>query len=246
MDLIEFRYSDFNLLCPKKYLVHLRETFILDAYQSHLLKSNDVVLDLGSSTGDFCILASRKVGAGGKIIAIEPNPKDYEILQENIRRNECLNVTSVNIGAAGKHGTETLNFRETTFTFKTDTLDNILNTLFNTGNIDFIKMDIEGYEYDVIESSIDIFRGARVVCLEFHGTKERIDDLLLPIGFTYHPVTISHFCKRLAANIFSHPIHFVKSSLSIIKNNPRLLYSVPFGYDPSEDPQAIFMGYYTK
>jgi 23S rRNA U2552 (ribose-2'-O)-methylase RlmE/FtsJ len=246
MDLIEFRYSDFNLLCPKKYLVHLRETFILDAYQSHLLKSNDVVLDLGSTTGDFCVLASRKVGPAGKIIAVEPNPNDYEILQENIRRNKCLNVTSLNIGAAGKRGLGVINFRGTIFTFKTDTLDNILNTLFNVGNIDFIKMDIEGYEYDVVESSIDIFRRARVICLEFHGTKEKIDDLLLPNGFTYHPVTVPLLCKRLAANIFSHPIHFVKTSLSIIKNNPRLLYSVPFGYKPSDHPQAIFMGYYTK
>jgi FkbM family methyltransferase len=246
MDLIEFRYSDFNLLCPKKYLVHLRETFILDAYQSHLLKSNDVVLDLGSTTGDFCVLASRKVGPTGRIIAVEPNPNDYEILQENIRRNKCLNVTSLNIGAAGKRGLGVINFRGTTFTFKTDTLDNILNTLFNVGNIDFIKMDIEGYEYDVVESSIDIFRRARVICLEFHGTKEKIDDLLLPNGFTYHPVTVPLLCKGLAANIFSHPIHFVKTSLSIIKNNPRLLYSVPFGYKPSDHPQAIFMGYYTK
>jgi 23S rRNA U2552 (ribose-2'-O)-methylase RlmE/FtsJ len=246
MDLIEFRYSDFNLLCPKKYLVHLRETFILDAYQSHLLKSNDVVLDLGSTTGDFCVLASRKVGPAGKIIAVEPNPNDYEILQENIRRNKCLNVTSLNIGAAGKRGLGVINFRGTIFTFKTDTLDNILNTLFNVGNIDFIKMDIEGYEYDVVESSIDIFRRARVICLEFHGTKEKIDDLLLPNGFTYHPVTIPQHCKRLAANIISHPIHFVKASLSIIRDHPRLLYSVPFGYEPTEDPQATFTGYYTK
>ena len=205
-----------------------------------------MVLDLGSTTGDFCVLASRKVGPRGKIIAIEPNPNDYEILQENIRRNKCLNVTSLNIGAAGKRGLGVINFRGTTFTFKTDTLDNILNTLFNVGNIDFIKMDIEGYEYDVVESSIDIFRRARVICLEFHGTKEKIDDLLLPNGFTYHPVTVPYLFKRLAANIFSHPIHFVKTSFSLIKNNPRLLYSVPFGYKPSDHPQAIFMGYYTK
>lgn len=246
MDLIEFRYSDFNLLCPKKYLVHLREAFILDVYQSHLLKSNDVVLDLGSTTGDFCIIASRKVGPMGKIVAVEPNPTDYEILQENIRRNKCSNITSLNIGAAGKRGLEVLNFRGTTFTFKTDTLDNIVKSLTNVGNIDFIKMDIEGYEYDVVKSSIDIFRRARVVCMEFHGTKQKIDDLLLPIGFTYYPVTVPLLFKRLAANIFSHPIHFVKSSFSIIKDNPRLIYSIPFGYEPSKNSQAAFTGYYTK
>lgn len=246
MDLIEFRYSDFNLLCPKKYLVHLRETFILDAYQSHLLRSNDVVLDLGSTTGDFCVLASEKVGPGGKVIAVEPNPNDFEILQENIKRNKCLNVTALNIGAAGKRGVEEINFRDTTFRFKTDTLDNILNDLVNVGNIDFIKLDIEGYEYDVIKSSIDIFKRARVICLEFHGTKEKIDDLLLTNGFNYHPVTMSYLFRRLAANMFSHPIHFVKSSISLAKDNPRLLYLVPFGYDLSENPHAIFTGYYTK
>jgi FkbM family methyltransferase len=71
-----------------------------------------VVLDLGSTTGDFGILASRKVGPAGKIIAVEPNSNDYEILQENIRRNKCLNVTCLNIGAAGKRGIEVIKFRE--------------------------------------------------------------------------------------------------------------------------------------
>jgi FkbM family methyltransferase len=205
-----------------------------------------VVLDLGSTTGDFCILASRKVGPAGRIIAVEPNPNDYEILQENIRRNKCLNVIPFNIGVTGKRDLEEIKFRGTTFTFKTDTLDNILKSLHNVGHFDFIKMDIEGYEYDVVKSSIDIFRRARVICLEFHGTKEKIDDLLLPNGFTYHAVTIPLLCKRLVANIFSHPIHFVKSSFSIIKDNPRLLYSVPLGYEPSEHHQAAFTGYYTK
>ncbi len=246
MEIIEFRYSDINLLCPKKYSLHLRETFIFDVYQSHLLKLKDVVLDLGSTTGDFCILASRKVGQEGRIIAIEPNPNDYSMLEQNIRRNECMNVTSLNIGATAKPGVEVMKFWETSFTFKTDTLQNILESSSNTRRVDFIKMDIEGYEYDVIRSSLDIFREARVIVLEFHGTKQKIDDLLLPMGFTYHPVTISYQCKSLARKMFSHPIHFLRASASIIKDHPELLYSVPLGYNPSKNPQGIFMGYYAK
>jgi FkbM family methyltransferase len=186
------------------------------------------------------VLDSRQVAPAGMIIAIEPNPIDYSILEQNICRNKCSNVTPINIGAAANSGVKIMRFWDTSFTFKTNTLHKILERAYNTAGIDFIKMDIEGFEYDVIRTSLDIFRGARIIVLEFHGTKEKIDDLLLPMGFTYHPVTISNLFKTLTSKMFSHPIHFLRASLSIIKDHPKFLFSVPLGYT-AEIPEGLFM-----
>jgi FkbM family methyltransferase len=61
----------------------------LDTYRADLLKKDDTVIDLGAGIGDFSVLASRKVGPNGKVIALEPNAEDYEMLKMNIERNGC-------------------------------------------------------------------------------------------------------------------------------------------------------------
>jgi hypothetical protein len=244
MELSEFEYSGLRVLHPKDYYLHLSETFILDVYQSELLQEGDKVLDLGAATGDFCILASSKVGREGSVLAIEPNSADYEILLDNLKINNCTNVLTMNIGVSGKKGHESINFRGRKFEFRVDTLTNILRGLSNTAPFDFIKMDIEGFEYEVLLSSMEVVRHARVIIMEFHNTKEKIDGLLIPMGYTYHPVSTSYLCRKLMGKAVFHPRHFLKTSTSTIKGNPRLLYRLPLGYDYSKNSKGIFVGYY--
>ena len=246
MGLEEFRYSDLSILYPQDYHLHLREIFILDVYQSHLLKSNDTVLDLGSATGDFCILASKKVGPQGTVIAIEPNPDDYEILEKNIRRNRCSNITPLNIGISGARGESEITFRERTFKFVSDTLLNVIQNNCKTIQADFIKMDIEGFEYETIKGSMELFEKCRVVSLEFHGTKQLIDDLLLPMGFTYYDVTTQYLRKKVVENLVLHPVHFLRMALTATRTNPRLFYEIPLGHDLEVKQPGVFMGYYIK
>ena len=72
----------------------------MNTYRADLLKKNDTVVDLGAGVGDFFVLASRKVGPNGKVIALEPHAEDYEMLKMNVERNDCVNAIALNIGVA--------------------------------------------------------------------------------------------------------------------------------------------------
>ena len=61
-----FNYDDYSVICPKIYSSFLEEVFILDVYRTDLLRKGDLVLDLGAGTGDFCLIASKKIGKAKK------------------------------------------------------------------------------------------------------------------------------------------------------------------------------------
>src|SRR5919198_3148372 len=167
MELAKFKYSKYNVIYPRTYFQFLKEVFVLDVYRTNLIRKNHVVLDLGACTGDFCIIASKKVGANGIVIALEPDADNYELLKFNIRRNKCQNVIALNIGVGKEDDQE----KEITAPFdklcrgKISTLETILEKIGMDKRINFIKMDIEGAEVDVISKSINIIKQADVISL---------------------------------------------------------------------------------
>jgi hypothetical protein len=54
-----------------------------------------------------------------------------------------------------------------------DTLENILDKAELKKRINFIKMDIEGFETEVLSQSIDIIKNADTNSIELHNTKRR-------------------------------------------------------------------------
>jgi FkbM family methyltransferase len=222
----------------------LREVFIFDVYRTHLLKPNDLVLDLGAGVGEFSILASRRIGEQGRVIAIEPNPEDFELLKTNIEMNRCNNIVPVNLGVGKEPSEAEIAFWGRKFSCKIDILENIFERLNIKNSVNFVKLDIEGLEADVVTKSIEIIKEADVISLEFHGTKQKLDELLLPYGFFFIPVNYKYYYKMMAKNLVSHPIHFYKTSISILRNNPGVIYKTILGNGTAS--QKLLMGSYLK
>jgi FkbM family methyltransferase len=243
MGLSEFKYGPYKLYYPKVYYQFLKEVFIYDVYRSNLIRKDDVVLDLGATGGEFSVLASKKVGKKGKVIAIEPNIEDYKILKLNIKRNCCENVVPLNIAAGNKLGEEEITFWGKTFKCAINTLENILNEL-NIQEIDFIKMDIEGFEIDVISNSIDIVKEASILSIECHGTKEKLDKILQPHGFSFIPLTYTYCSRKLLEKFFLHPGHICKAAADAIIKNPVSLYRTFTRYDITKE--RVIQGSYIK
>ena len=233
MELVNFKYEKYNLIYPRTYFQFLKEVFVLDVYRSYLIKKKDVVLDLGASTGDFCIIASKKVGANGIVIALEPDADNYELLKYNIQRNKCQNVIPLNIGVGNEDGQE----KEIIAPFdkqsrgKISTLETILEDVGIGKKIDFIKMDIEGAEPDVICTSLNTFKQADVISLEFHNTRQIVDELLLKHGFVFKPVTMTYVYKRILKNLLLHPFTLCRVYMDTIFNNPQIIGKAIAGLD---------------
>jgi len=59
-------------------------------------KEGDVFIDIGAHIGRYTLEAAKAVGEKGKVIAIEPHPSNFKILNENIKLNNLNNVITLN------------------------------------------------------------------------------------------------------------------------------------------------------
>jgi FkbM family methyltransferase len=218
-----FRYEGLELGYEDIHYIFLLEVYLLDLYRAKLLRKNDVALDAGADIGEFTVLASKKIGPGGRIIAIEPNPNDYELLQLNIKKNSCANVIPINIGLGGNTGERRMEFRERSYSFRVDTLENILEKVGLKKRINFIKMDIEGFETEVLSQGIDIIKNADTIAMELHNTKEEVDRILSKYNFHFTPISKRIIYYQLFKNLILHPRIVFRSYRRMKRQNPHLL-----------------------
>src|ERR687890_785571 len=72
-------------------------TFHEDDILEHFApKEGDVVVDIGAHIGPYTIIASKRVGHNGKVVAIEADPDNFDILTRNIHLNKITNVIALN------------------------------------------------------------------------------------------------------------------------------------------------------
>jgi FkbM family methyltransferase len=147
------------------------------------LREGDVFLDIGASVGPFSILAAHKVGAAGRVVAMEPDPFAIAILRHNLALNGC---TSVAVSEAALHHhdepvglrkcrewgdsqTRTVGIAEhPDLIVRGTTLDSLCRDFAIRPTA--LKIDIEGGERVLVDREAwRIVREARVVLLEVHA-----------------------------------------------------------------------------
>ena len=135
------------------------------------LQPGMVFVDIGANIGYYSLIASSLVGSTGKVFAFEPDPKNFGLLQRNVAANQCQNVFMVQKAVAavtrqlplyrssdnfGDHRTyepRDKNVRQrdsgpAPVAVEAVSLDEYLSGRLT--NVDFIKMDIQGSEYDAL------------------------------------------------------------------------------------------------
>lgn len=126
------------------------------------LDTGGCFVDVGANVGYFTLLASRLVGASGSVRAFEPSPQALPSLYRNVRDLKNVKVQSIALGS--KHGQVDFYARSSGDTsslepeadaqvicVEMNTLDDELRAVHR---VDLIKIDVEGFE-------IDVLRGAR-------------------------------------------------------------------------------------
>jgi len=121
------------------------------------LQNNGVILDAGPAAGISSMYFARRIGAGGRLVCIEPDKRVQSLLFENIRLNELNNVIVIKKGLFNKTGkgnmvvSNSLGGSSVNLANKNspeiDLVD--LKTVVNDcklNKLNFMKVDIEGAE----------------------------------------------------------------------------------------------------
>jgi len=162
------------------------------------------VLDVGAHKGTFAIRAARS-GEQTRVIAIEPEPENARMLRANLELNAVGNVEVIEAAAAPKAGRGDLflsgaspahaliavdGSRRESIEVALVSVEGLIQSI--AGPIHLLKMDIEGAEYEVLESlSESSLSRVQRIALEYHDTErvsleegqERLRQLLGRAGF---------------------------------------------------------------
>ena len=129
-----------------------------------LVKPGDTVVDVGANRGMFALMASRLVGDQGRVLCFEPNPSCAKLLEDEVATNNIHNIVVFRAALGSKRENSILsvpyiNSGEGTFGASTygDELYQVHcdilqgdETLF-AEHLSLIKIDVEGFECNVIE-----------------------------------------------------------------------------------------------
>lgn len=172
-----------------------------------LVRKGDTAIDIGANLGYYSRTLSRLVGPEGRVFAVEPMPPVLEVLRRNVRR--CRNVeilpyalgeepgqvtmANTTVAATGYFGTGQ-NFIRESEADRNPSAEALEyrapmcrgSELFGAlDRIDFIKCDVEGYEWHIMQEIRPLLERHRpTVLIETGGeNRPRIVGLFASIGY---------------------------------------------------------------
>jgi FkbM family methyltransferase len=170
------------------------------------LPEGGVVIDVGANLGFATLLFVKHVGAEGQIYAFEPSPPVYAKLLQVVEKNQLRNVQCFNLGCGSARGKETLLVPASSgnatirrggvhlpeacreLNIEIDTLDNVMLPI--APKVDFLKIDTEGFEDQVLAGAEQVIARFRPVVyielsLEYKDSSARAIAWLRARGYTF-------------------------------------------------------------
>jgi FkbM family methyltransferase len=156
------------------------------------------VVDVGANIGIYSAWALRHMGDHGSVVSIEPHPRTFSLLMENLRLNGRTSGNAFQVGCGKEDGILSLTFdpREPTMASfrprstgsQVDTevkrLDGLIQQV-NPHHIDILKIDVEGWELEVIKGAHGILPRVQRILIEVESESHaaRVADYLVGEGF---------------------------------------------------------------
>lgn len=153
-------------------LNHVVDHYIFWGFNDHIhdsvintISSSKVILDIGANIGTTSLFYAQ-LNPNAIILSFEPHPETFKRAEVNLSLNEYPNVQLLNMGLgeaksrlklyevnANNPGMNRIGLEDENLPFKwveIDRLDQVLSDK-NISSVDFIKMDVEGFELSVLK-----------------------------------------------------------------------------------------------
>lgn len=144
---------------------------------SPLVRAGDHVLEIGCHHGFLTMQLAHLVGPHGSIVALDANPENVIIAQANVALNGLRNVTVLFRAGGEQSGEADFEFQtnahqvkgsnsRSSYRTEVTTADQLAATYQRTFNV--IKIDVEGFECEVLRGASNLLRSRPNLLLEVH------------------------------------------------------------------------------
>ena len=159
------------------YIFGLKQYNIKNIFE---VKNDAVVFDIGAFKGDTAYFFSKKCSNKARIYAFEPDENNYKVLLKIKEKYKLNNVITKNILLLNSEKEiDFISMIENTPTIKKNaiTIDKFVEEN-NIEKIDYIKMDVEGAERNILEGSIKTIKKFKpfLAIAIYHGGKLFMED----------------------------------------------------------------------
>jgi FkbM family methyltransferase len=175
-----------------------------------LVRAGDLVVDAGANVGYMTVLAAVAAGPSGTVHAFEPHPGLFSVLEQNVAASGCrfalARVVLHNVALGDQVRGADLALPEAlaandglayivrdagqtpvkTISVRLETLDRVV-----TEDISVMKLDVEGFELQVLEGAARALRSGRIrhIVFEDHsGTGSGVMRLLASAGYHLYSI----------------------------------------------------------
>ena len=164
------------------------------------IKKRATFVDVGANIGHLSLYAKTCVGNKGKVIAIEGNSKIFKFLKENIKINNFEIDAYFNLIGNEEKKVSIQNRKADDMNQVLEKIydnDNVINMVTldsictNLETIDLLKIDVEGYEYNVLQGATKTLEKTKILMIEiindlakdFGNSFIEAKDLIISSGF---------------------------------------------------------------
>ena len=196
-----------------------------------IIKNGSIVLDVGANIGYYTLIFAKLVGNKGEVFAFEPELENFKILEKNVLMNNYTNVILKNVALSDSNGKTRLYLSEERsgmhriypshfcgeqyLEVNMISLDNYFKNKILEKEISFIKIDVEGSEFGVLQGMKNLLDKNKhlKILLEFNpsGIKE----------FGANPIDVLNLLQEYGFNIYV--VDKSKKDLILIEDKKTLL-----------------------
>jgi FkbM family methyltransferase len=148
-----------------------------------------VAADIGACIGYYSLLLSKQVGGAGQVFAFEPEARNYLLLEKNIAANKARNVTAVQTAVGDNNGETYLHI--STSPGQHQVADNpfgaervpivsfdefIKNRKVPYEKLAYVKIDVEGNEYEVLNGMRAIIQHSNDLVIQFEYAPQHLEE----------------------------------------------------------------------
>ena len=143
------------------------------------------IVDVGAHYGYFSLFAAQNLAPNSKIYSFVPHPVNASTCRENLQRNKVENCVVREQAVASTNGkiklfeSKSMNHsivsteKKQKIEVEATTLRDIMNE-YGITTIDFLKLDCEGAEYEIIlQANSDTLQNIQTISLEFHDLRNQ-------------------------------------------------------------------------